>query len=265
MLFYLGTGHPDWLEKTDVPLMLSSRSLATRKRLPRARGPVVIDSGGFSELEHGEWRTSGKTYAALGRRYVEEIGNVQWLASQDMMCEPFMLANTGLSVRTHQAMTVAGYLELMDRAPDLPWLPVLQGWTPADYLRHVEMYAASGVDLASLPIVGLGSVCRRQTFVEARYTIRELHALGIKQHGFGIKTAAIPTLSPWLKTTDSQAWAQRARRESALERRRGFRQEPCPSGKRHSCSGCLPFALAWRDVVLRKLQRKAPLFESEVA
>jgi hypothetical protein len=266
--FFLGTHIPAWLERTDVPLMISSRSLAERKRsLPRARGRVMIDSGGFTELDlnEGEWRTIGRIYAALGRRYVQEIGNVEWIAVQDMMCEPSMLAKTGLSIRTHQAMTIASYLELMDRAPEVPWLPVLQGWAPSDYFRHVDMYAAAGVDLSKMPLVGIGSVCRRQTFIEARYTLRELHARGIRSHGFGIKTAALRRLAPWLCRSDSEAWAQDARRESARERRHGFRRVPCPAGKTHSCSGCMPYAMAWRQRVLEKLERQAPLFRELAA
>ena len=45
------------------------------------------------------------------------------------MCEPFMLAKTGLTVAEHQARTVANYLELRSLAPELPFVPVLQGWS----------------------------------------------------------------------------------------------------------------------------------------
>ena len=45
----------------------------------------------------------------------------------DWMCEPAMLARTGLTVAEHQAGTVANYLELRAAAPELPFIPVLQG------------------------------------------------------------------------------------------------------------------------------------------
>ncbi len=251
--------------------MVSNRTLADRKTMPRARGPVMIDCGGFSELLlFGEWRTAGKVYATLGRRYVQEIGNVEWMAAQDLMCEPFMLQRTGLSVRTHQVMTVAGYLELLDRAPDLPWLPVLQGWTPADYFRHVEMYVAAGVNLASLPLVGLGSVCRRQHLTEARYVARELSANGIRLHGFGVKTAALSGLVTVLRTCDSLAWSQDARRESARHKRIGKARVECPAGRAHTqasgCTNCLPYALAWRERVLQRITGGSyPMFDEESA
>jgi hypothetical protein len=253
VLFYLGTHRPNWLELTDVPLMVSNRTLATRKTLPRARGRVVIDCGGFSELVlYSEWRTAGKQYGVLGRRYVQEIGNVDWLAAQDLMCEPFMLEKTGLTVRTHQAMTVAGYLELLDRAPDLPWLPVLQGWTPADYFRHVDQYAAAGVDLASLPCVGIGSTCKRQALFETRYTVRRLAAAGIRLHGFGVKTAGLAGLSDSLVSSDSMAWSFQGRRE----------QRCLPGHTEHkNGANCLDWALTWREYVVGKLAPMGPLFD----
>jgi hypothetical protein len=248
--------------------MISNRTLATRKRLPRARGRIVIDCGGFSELAlYGEWRTSAKQYAQLGRRYVEEIGNVDWLASQDLMCEPFMLEKTGLSVRAHQRITVASYLELCDRAPDLPWLPVLQGWQPDDYLRHVDMYAAAGINLPAISVVGVGSICRRQRLAEAAYTIRRLCAQGLRLHGFGVKTSGLPRLSAYLHSADSMAWGNRAL--NASERGRSPTGEPyrCPagSGRTHTaktgCANCLAYALDWRERLIGKIASYGPLFE----
>ena len=62
------------------------------------------------------------------------------------MCEPFIIAKTGLSVREHLRRTVASYLRLKELAPDLPFIPVLQGWQLADYLECAAMYEAAGVD-----------------------------------------------------------------------------------------------------------------------
>lgn len=169
MRFYLGVHEPAWLERTTVPLFVSHRRLARRKRLPRAAGPWALDSGGFTELSmHGAWTSGPRPYALAVQRYVDEVGRLEWAAPQDWMCEPFMLARTGLDVATHQRLTVENLLELRTIAPALPWVPVLQGWRLDDYLRHVEQYADAGVDLRSEALVGLGSVCRRQGMREGR-------------------------------------------------------------------------------------------------
>jgi hypothetical protein len=122
-----------------------------------------LDSGAFSEISrHGRWTVTAAGYVTHVRRYRDEIGRLAWASPQDWMCEPHILAVTGLSVREHQERTVANVVELRSLAPDLPFVPVLQGWTLQDYLRCVELYREYGVDLRREPLVGLGSVCRRQ-------------------------------------------------------------------------------------------------------
>ena len=53
------------------------------------------------------------------------------------MCEPFILEKTELPVEEHQRRTVPNFLHLKELAPDLPFAPVLQGWTLEDHLRRV--------------------------------------------------------------------------------------------------------------------------------
>ncbi len=149
MRFFLGTHQPNWLHDTAVPLFVSHRRLARQKSFTRAKGPWALDSGGFSELSlFGEWRTSQADYVAAVRRYVEEIGKMAWAAPQDWMCEPPMIEKTGLSVREHQRRTVESVLSLRAAAPEIHWIPVLQGWNPAEYRIHAEDYALAGIDLA---------------------------------------------------------------------------------------------------------------------
>lgn len=61
------------------------------------------------------------------------------------MCEPVSVAKTGLSVGEHQRRTVDNFVRLRQFAPDLPIIPVLQGWRIGDYLRCADDYA--GIDL----------------------------------------------------------------------------------------------------------------------
>ena len=71
------------------------------------------------------------------------------------MCEPEQLAMTGLTVEEHQRRAVDNFVELRDLAPDLPIVPVVQGWTIGSHLRCVEMYAAAGVDLLAETVGGI--------------------------------------------------------------------------------------------------------------
>jgi len=176
--FFLGTHQPGWLARRPEPLFISDRRLRTYRRLPVAAGGWALDSGGFTELAaHGSWEhgPTPSEYVAWIRRYAAEIGGLLWAAPQDWMCEPWITAKTGLSVAEHQHRTIDNFTQLRDLAPDLPIVPVVQGWTVTDYLRCVDRYAAAGVDLTASPLVGLGSVCRRQATDEAEAIITALH------------------------------------------------------------------------------------------
>lgn len=242
MTVYLGTHRPTWLTMDGPPLMVSRRTMPT-VQLPRAVVPWVLDSGGFTELSmHGEWTIDAPTYSALVRRYRDEIGMLEWAAPQDWMCEPFMLAKTGLNVFEHQLRTTLNLCALRDLDDSLPIIPVLQGWERDDYLRHVDMYEQVGIDLTREATVGVGSVCRRQHTAEAVEILAALHELHIPLHGFGLKARGIATAWPFLKSADSLAWSYDARRVASRVGSCGrlFRGLPIKS-----CANCRHYALEW--------------------
>ncbi len=244
--FYLGTHRPRWLwDLHDVPLFISHRVLRERKtRFPRATTPWALDSGGFSELSlHHEWRTTPEEYVEAVQRYDEELGHMEWASPQDWMCEPVMLLKTGFTVSEHQKRTTENYLHLTDLAPDLGFIPVLQGWELDDYVRHVADYEAAGVDLASLPLVGVGSVCRRQHASEIGEIMGELSRGGFRLHGYGVKSAGLQKYATHLASADSLAWSFGARQRTSYS-------ELC--GKRN-CANCQHYALSWRESTLAKI------------
>jgi hypothetical protein len=237
--FYLGTHRPNWLGKTDIPLFISHRVLDGRKTFPRALGPWALDSGGFTEIDtYGRWVTTEPDYIQAVARYAREIGRLEWAAPMDWMCEPHMTARTGLTVREHQQRTVENYLRLRDHGP---FIPVLQGWEPGEYLACVDLYAQHGVDLTALPLVGVGSVCRRQSAHEIGWIFRTLAGQGIRCHGFGVKKAGLRRYGEHLASADSLAWSYEARRNPPMA--------GCAHG---SCANCLGWALRWRDELLNQ-------------
>lgn len=234
MRFYLGTHEPTWLNRARVPLFVSTVRLADRckRKLPRARVPWALDSGGFSVLsKFGRYPWTAAEYAALVRRYDDEIGLLDFASIQDWMCEADVIngnpakkiVGTGLSVAEHQRRTVASWVELRAIAPDLPWIPVLQGFTHAEYLRCLDLYAAAGTDLTQLPTVGLGSICRREDTSEAEAIIRDLAGRGLRIHAFGLKLGGLELCADVLESADSLAWSY-GERCRASERRKLARQ-----------------------------------------
>ncbi|MEV7011743.1 hypothetical protein [Streptosporangium sp. NPDC051022] len=251
--FYLGTHRPGWIHTAPagVSLFISHRVLRTYKTLPTLEWPVhrhvAIDSGAFTELSlHGEFVTTPEEYVRALARYDDEITDLDWAAPQDWMCEPFMLAKTGLTVAEHQRRTVTNFVRLVELWPqysdatECPVMPVIQGWTVDDYLACVDLYEQHGVRLAQdYPVVGVGSVCRRQATREIGDIFRTLAQLDLPLHGFGVKLAGIRQYGRYLTTADSMAWSYAGRRTPTQ----------CGSTTHRSEANCQTFALAWRDRV----------------
>lgn len=212
-----------------------------KRKLPDAIGPWSCDSGAFSELEdNGRFTISSNDYAVEVKRYRSHIGNMLWAAPQDWMCEERILKKTGKSIVEHQHLTVNNYLDLMTAAPTVPWIPVLQGWSFADYLRCTELYEAAGVSLKSLPLVGLGSVCRRQNTLMVEQLIVHLHRAGLKLHGFGFKIEGLRRVASCLTSADSMAWSYAGRYRA------------CENGNAN-CANCFHWATEWREEVMRSI------------
>jgi hypothetical protein len=256
--FWLGTHQPHWLRLYAVPLMVSRRTLAPMRTKPQARARWMRDSGGFTELQmHGEWRVDADTFVREAREDADQVGNLEYCAPRDWMCEPIIVSGgraagrhfvgTKKSVRAHQELTVTDYIDLRSRAPELPWMPVLQGWTLDDYLRCYERYERAGIALVDLPRVGVGTICRRQGTAEASRILRRLASEGLQLHAFGLKGTGIPNVAPFLASSDSLAWSFAARKAAPLP---ACARRLAETGKGHkNCANCAEFAFQWlRDI-----------------
>lgn len=264
MHFYLGTHQPHWLKLYDVPLMVSRRTLVRMRSRPRARAAWFRDSGGFTQLQmYGSWESvSVDQFVEETRRDAEEVGQMEYCAPMDWMCESliinggkigtFEFVGTKKSVREHQELTVANYIALRERAPELPWVPVLQGWTLDDYLRCAEMYERADINLAALSRVGVGTICRRQGTDEAALILKRLESEGLRLHAFGLKGTGIPNVAPYLASSDSLAWSYAARRSAALP---GCAERLARTGKGHkNCANCWEYAREWLEGIQQDIQ-----------
>lgn len=257
MKFYLGLHQPHWLASAGVLAFVSHLRLTERKKLPVAAHGWALDSGGFSVLQKwGYYPFTVREYAAAVLRYSEGVGKLEWAASMDWMCEAIVIAGgttprgiefagTGLSVKEHQSRTVRNYLELKSINPALPFAPVLQGFTSWEYDDCREMYEKAGVDLLKEPVVGLGSVCRRENTSEAEDIVLHLAKQGLRLHLFGFKLGGLERVANACVSADSMAWSY------------GGRSVQCGyEGHTHkNAANCLPYGLAWREKVIAVCER----------
>ncbi|MCF6467318.1 hypothetical protein FAF44_02675 [Nonomuraea sp. MG754425] len=237
-----------------MPLCVAYPRLATIKgELPRAVVPWILDSGGFNQVtQRGEYTVTAIDYVRAVRRYADEIGNLRWAACQDWMCEPPALARSGRSVNGHQHLSIDNYITLRGQwGPDSPFVPPLQGDSRDAFLRHVDMYARRGIDLTGAPLVSVGSVCRMQSTPEIGRVLGALAGLGLRMHGFGVKTLGLRRFWPLLFSADSQAWSKNAR-ENADDIYIDVPEHTHPRGGK-TCSSCPVYALAWRKRMLASL------------
>jgi len=216
--FFLGAHRPHWLGLSPHSLFVSHNTLKNRKSFPRAVAPWALDSGAFTEIsQHGHHRMTAAAYARRVELYQREIGLLAFASQQDWMCEPVVLAKTGLSIEEHQRRTIDNYLELCSIAPSVPWMPVLQGWCGGDHLEHVEQYARRGIDLRKCERVGVGSICRRQGTIRAGLILLDVAlTAGIRVHAFGLKAnGLVESNLARMVSCDSMAWSTHERKKHA--------------------------------------------------
>ncbi len=253
MYFYLGIPEPAWLEHMLVPTFVSRvRLLRKVNRIPRARAPWAMDSGGFTQITaHGGWSIRPREFIREVDFFAREIGNLDWASPMDWMVENAALKKTGKTLREHQRLTLENFIELRMIGSHTNIIPVLQGQTIDDYLRHAEQYERAGFDLKREKRVGIGSVCRRQKCGEAYDVIEAVATLGYRIHAFGLSTHGLRTASDLIVSADSMAWSFKARSAHILLP--GHRHSS--SKKQNDCRNCPVYALTWRLRMLEGLPK----------
>lgn len=261
---YLGTPEPVWASRGyGVPWFISRNRMVHRERgcrnLPTFVDPWAYDSGGFFVLrEHRTWPITVRQYVADAIRHAEWAGRwPDWFATMDMMCEPDMMARTGLTVDDHQDVSTVNYVEAvrvwpeeLERAglnPETPhrWVPVVQGWKADHYPTAVEKLRAAeeAAGIAPARVVGIGSVCRREDSEEIGdvvTAVREAIGTETALHAFGVKSGGLGRYGPLVDSCDSQAWSYGARKRD-VRTQYGLDCEH----RSAKCTWCPTWALNW--------------------
>lgn len=213
MRFFVGLHQPSDAHNFEAAFVSVNR-LRRRKSAFRVHD-WIMDSGAFSTIhQFGGYPEPVEEYAAQIKRF-KSCGNLLAAVAQDYMCEPLMLAKTGLSVADHQRLTIERYDALLRCATGIYIIPVLQGYKPEEYIEHIRQY---GSRLKCGAWVGVGSVCKRNSspclILEVLAAIKAERP-DLRLHGFGLKTTALAhgTIRELLETADSMAWSFAARKQ----------------------------------------------------
>lgn len=219
--FYIGLHQPSNAQHFDYCCIHVGRLMHRKK--PLECGHLLLDCQAFRVLElHGEHQLTALEYA-IQAGHIATLCEDVTVVSQDYMCERYIfdcrqrLTGVRFTVADHQRLTISRYDALHYHASQrgLTVMPVLQGYTPAEYVDHIRQY---GRRLTPGMWVGVGGVCKRNGDPEAiRDVLYSIHRArpDLRLHGFGVKRTALSSaiVRGLLHSADSMAWSFAARRQ----------------------------------------------------
>lgn len=168
---------------------------------------ACVDSGGFAIMQKfGKYPWSVSQYSDFIWDVTRDV-RLDFSAIMDYACEPSVNREVYRSNKERIKATIRNEAECMRVAPDLPWLPVLQG----DSLTERAFDIAIRRRMAMLPInyAGIGSVCGRGKAgaIEAILFYRD-QLPSLKHHCFGMHIQALDNdiVFDTVKSWDSYGW-----------------------------------------------------------
>lgn len=166
----------------------------------------IIDSGAFTRLINGHGHLPPEEYAEIINRW-KDNGDLAAAVVQDWLCAEPILKATGLSIADHQRLTIESYDTLLPLINRTYLMPVLQGYAPEEYVKHLKDY---GNRLRPGAWVGVGSIAGRSSKpseIESILLAIRFCRPDLKLHGFGLKMATLKSPLSWdlLYSADSQA------------------------------------------------------------
>lgn len=184
-------------------------------KIPETMKEIAADCGGFVATR--KWGN----YRYEPAQYIDWLASFspQWAAMMDYCCEDEITSGKAGVVRERQQATTGMAWRLWDeyRSLEWAWVPTIQGWHVADYLRHAsemkplitEMQSHYGS--VSAFRVGIGTLCARASATMIREVVtavaRELP--GVPLHLWGVKLSVMQSpihLPQQVVSVDSGAW-----------------------------------------------------------
>lgn len=216
--FYFTTHPNDMIRTRIIPgshimLVAAASWDDERKRFKIRRPPadhitsIAIDSGGFTAAQKwGKYPWTPQQYTDFIRETARDV-TLDFCAVMDYACEREVNRITYHTNRQRIKATIRNETALKALAPDLPWLPVLQGNTIEE--RSIDINLRAKIGLLPTTFAGIGSICGR-TPSQAQQAIRfyTQHLPGVKFHPFGIHIQALDADDVyWLiKSWDTYSW-----------------------------------------------------------
>lgn len=216
--FYF-TCHPGDMGRARLPegcsvmLVASAHWDSDRRRFRIRRPPaehiasLCVDGGGFTAARRwGTYPWSPEQYADFIRAVARDVP-LDFCAVLDYACERGVDRSVLATNRERIEVGLENERACREAAPDLPWLPVLQGDSLEE--RAYDLALRRREDLVPAEYAGVGSVCGRGA-KGAREAITWLRGQlpRVQFHGFGLHVHALrdPVVYDALRSWDSYSW-----------------------------------------------------------
>lgn len=162
-----------------------------------------LDCGGFTfQKAHGEYPFGLEEYVALAKKLA-----AGFVATLDHPCEPGVDRTIHATNEERVELTAKNAGRAMREAAGIPWVPVIQGFVPAEYAHCIELLEA---EHAVTDYMAIGSLCTRTTRSRTWEVLRVIQKMlpNTKLHGFGVSLTILrdKRIARALYSADSQAW-----------------------------------------------------------
>jgi hypothetical protein len=197
MKFYLGFGWESKIRKENTyPLgfvsVACNYSYNSYKKLTgwKINGltDLMLDSGGFSFLNRfGDYPISWNMFVDWVHK-MNDVNNgiVSYVATPDYPCEKEITRTCELATNFERIIkTIDNAVVVMDKYPDIKWMPVIQGYNFEEYKQCLDLYRSRGINPEKFAI---GSMCRRSDVRQIEQYVKKLIEYGLKEkiHLFGL-------------------------------------------------------------------------------
>jgi hypothetical protein len=149
---------------------------------------IMLDSGGFSFLNRfGDYPFGVDTFVDWYQMMMDANNKkISFISTPDYPCEEEITRTCKLKTNYERIIaTVDKAVECYDKHPDVPWMPVIQGYEPSEYEMCLSLYRCKGIKPKKFAV---GSMCRRTNIKKIEYHIKNLIEYGLKEeiHIFGL-------------------------------------------------------------------------------
>jgi len=202
-----------------VGTMYRKKFNLNRTMIPNSTERLFLDSGGYSFfIKWGKYPFSVEEYVSFANQIQDEYPLTE-VAIMDYACEPDINRTNLKTNKERIDSTIQNALSCIDYEPNLPWVPIVQGYTLQEYRYCLDQYKEVGLYDDDFHLWAIGSLCARKKVGGIRKIVVDLsREINYPIHTFGMTITALkdPQIFFNIHSSDSGAWSFNAKSHQKL-------------------------------------------------